>query len=117
MHPFTPDIMRTDRPVSSLGIDPSSELGARLLAARMRLCWLRRGFDVPVIVRLTVPPVKTGTKARREPCFGAHLVREATRRVNGDEALVLVRAIEDEVEAALTSRLNVRTDPMTKVAA
>jgi hypothetical protein len=99
------EIATTDRPLSSIGIDPSSELGAMLTGCRLRLYWLHRGYDVPVVVRLTVPPVASKTKARREPCYAAQLEMRLSRRINGGEAFAVRQAALDEIEA-LVAGLN-----------
>lgn len=117
MHSLTPVIVHTPRSLLDMGVDPSSELGARLLACRLRLHWLRRGTDVPAIIRLTVPPIMNGSKARREPCYAPLLQFEAARGVHESAVPRLLRAIEDEVDALLTSRINVRPDQKIERAA
>lgn len=97
------EIATTDRPLTSLNIDPSSELGAHLTGCRLRLYWLRRGYDVPVVVRMTVVPALSTTKARREPCYAAQLDLPFARRVNGSEVFSIQKLVLDEIEALVTT--------------
>jgi hypothetical protein len=97
------EIATTDRPLTSLNIDPSSELGAHLTGCRLRLYWLRRGYDVPVVVRQTVAAAMSTTKARRQPCYAAQLDMPFARKVTGHEVFSIQQLLLDEVEALVTS--------------
>lgn len=87
-----------DRFVSSLGIDPSTEIGANLLACRLRLYWLQRGFYVPATVQCTVRASTNGVKTKRLPVYSASLVTTAAQRVTEAELPALKAAIEAEIQ-------------------
>lgn len=101
--PIVRDPINLQRPISSMGIDPSSERGARLLAIRIKRYWLVRNVDVPVVVEKKVPIDHFKGKKRTisNVVWGATARWREAIKVNDDVKRVLLSALDDEMEALL----------------
>jgi hypothetical protein len=95
-------ILFSDRKLASLGIDPSSELGARLLGARIKLYWISQYWDVPVVVTSKTSSFREDEIGRMQArvVYSPVIVQKLARKVTVEEALNLrIKVMEEVVEA------------------
>lgn len=95
------ELLETDRNIITLGYEPSTERGARVLAYRIRIAWLRKGWDIPCTYGMVVKAKKAdnighGSKGHRD-IFGPKLLMKCARRVNAREAQALIDFLKEEM--------------------
>ena len=93
-------LLKSNLPLSTAGIDPSTPFGAQVLALRLRLRWLAKGWHIPAHVeRVTVP---RGSIHRKQLVYHAGLDMRLAVKVDREEALMVEAQITHEArEVAL----------------
>lgn len=85
------------RPLVSLGIDPSTAIGAHILALRLRRFWLGRNYDVPTEVYVVQSRVDSKGGARcGHTIYSARADFKAAKKIDDDRKYQLILSIEDE---------------------
>ena len=84
-------------PLTSLGVDPSTAIGAQILALRLRRYYLNQNIDVPAEVYVVQSRVdkKGGPKGGRT-IYSARLDMKAAKAVDNNRRLQLIASIEQE---------------------
>jgi hypothetical protein len=80
-----------------LGIDPSTAIGAQILALRLRRYWLDRNLDVPCEMYVVQSRIDSkGGPRCGHTIYSARADFKAAKKVDANRRLQLILSIEDE---------------------
>ncbi len=84
-------------PMIKLGIDPSTAIGAQILALRLRRYWLDRNLDVPCEMYVVQSRIDSkGGPRCGHTIYSARADFKAAKKVDANRRLQLILSIEDE---------------------
>lgn len=87
-------------PLAELGVDPSTAIGAQILALRLRRFWLDQHLDVPCEIYVVQSRVdQKGGPRHGRTIYSARADFKAARKVDDIGRLALIMSIEDEAGA------------------
>lgn len=91
------ELINPNRSFAELGVDPSTAIGAQLLALRLRRYWLDRNLDVPTEVYVVQSRVDSKGGARcGHTIYSARADFKAAKKVDEERRARLIMSIEDE---------------------
>lgn len=90
------EIVDPNYPMAKLGVDPSTAIGAQILALRLRRYWLDQNLDVPAEVYVVQSRGDKGGPAHCRTVYGARVDFKAAKKVGEHQRIKLILSIEDE---------------------
>jgi len=95
------EVFSPQRPLVEMGIDPSSALGARIQAIRIRRYWLQRNVDLDIDVVVTVHRLegRGHPRAMSQTVYGVRADFKNARKITDEgHRLALLANLQDESE-------------------
>ena len=94
---FNREIVNPMYPFANLGVDPSTAIGAQILALRLRRFWLDKYLDVPCEIYVVQSRIDTEGGARcGHTIYSARANFKAAKKVDDRRRLELSLSVEDE---------------------
>lgn len=91
------ELINPNRAFADLGVDPSTSIGAQILALRIRRYWLDRLLDVPTEVYVVQSRVDSKGGARcGHTIYSARADFKAAKKIDEERRARLILSIEDE---------------------
>lgn len=90
------EIVNPKYPLVNLGVDPSTAIGAQILALRLRRFWLDQNLDVPCEIYVVQSRADKGGPSHCRTIYGARADFKAAKKVDDNRRLQLIMSIEDE---------------------
>jgi hypothetical protein len=95
--PINREIVDPNYPLVKLGVDPSTAIGAQILALRLRRYWLDHNLDVPAEVYVVQSRIDSKGGARcGHTVYSARVDFKAAKKVGEHQRIKLILSIEDE---------------------
>jgi hypothetical protein len=93
------ELINPNRRMAELGVDPSTAIGAQILALRLRRYWLDQNLDVPAEMYVVQSRAEKGGERNGRTIYSARLDFKAAKKVDDVRRAQLIMSIEDEAGA------------------